>query len=205
MDNKNSFLLGGMGGNWRGKNKGTTDFNLIECFYSIKPTCFKVDIFNNKSQYSLAAKAEALTSFQTLVDSKKYMLQLWQIYVENRQLYVTTLTTPCQISTWFGLVSEWQGKTMMWPWSRKQPPSKLKYHPFKWLILSYIAVGWKCHRDRLHYNNCCARHRADTNADRMLPTVTTHHLLLSKSGKKADILLINCPLHYKTINGLDFT
>ena len=153
----------------------------------------------------LAAKAEALTSFQTLVDSKKYMLQLWQIYVENRQLYVTTLTTPCQISTWFGLVSERQGKTMMWPWSRKQPPSKLKYHPFKWLILSYIAVGWKCHRDRLHYNNCCARHRADTNADRMLPTVTTHHLLLSKSGKKADILLINCPLHYKTINGLDFT
>ena len=126
------------------------------------------------------------------------MSQYWQ-------LYVTTLTTLCQTSTWFGLVSEWQGKTMMWPWSRKQPPSKLKYHPFKWLILSYIAVGWKCHRDRLHYNNCCARHRADTNADRMLPTVTTHHLLLSKSGKKADILLINCPLHYKTINGLDFT
>ena len=130
-----------------------------------------------------------------MVDSKKYMLRLWQIYV-------TSLTTPYQTSTWFGLVSEWQGKTMIWPGSSKTIT-------IYWnIILSnvwYYHTGWKCHRDRLHYSNCCARHRADTIMQiGCYPPLQTP-LLLSKSGKKADILLINCPLHYKTINGLDFT
>ena len=152
MDSKHSFLFGGVGAIEGGETKGTTDIKLIECFYSIKPTCCKVHIFNNKSIFSLAAKAEALTSFQTLVDSKKYMLRLWQIYV-------TSLTTPYQTSTWFGLVSEWQSRTMMWPGSSKTIT-------IYWnIILSnvwYYHTGWKCHRDRLHYSNCCARHRADT-------------------------------------------